>query len=318
MLLAVGLVVGYVIQMTLLFDFAVKKGFKYRFRLDFKDHYIRKLLILAVPVFLGNSISQVNQIVDKTLASSVAIGGITALNYAHKIDTLVHSIFITSVTTILYPEISMLIKQNNIDKYKSKIIQAINSTNFFIFPAVLGTMFLAKPIVSIIFAHGKFNQEALVMTSNALVFYMPGLIGISSRKVIIRAFYSLEDSKTPMINAMITLIINIILNVVFSKLWGIQGIALATTTASIISMFLMYVQLRKKIGRFGIRKLVKDTFKIILSAIIMIGVLILTQKLLVFDLYNIMTLLLVIIFCAIFYLIISWILRISVVDSLVI
>lgn len=113
------------------------------------------------------------------------------------------------------------------------------------------------------------TPETIEITANALFYYSIGMIAFGLRDILSRAFYALQDTKTPMINATIAVIINIILNIVLSKYLGIGGLALATSIAAIVGTLLLFITLRKKIGGFGLKEITISFIKIIIASIIM-------------------------------------------------
>lgn len=267
--LAIGSVIALASQVLLLLIFSYREGFRYKLSLEIKDENVKRMILLAVPVILGTSTGQINQLVDRTLASQIATGGISALSYAHRIDGFIQGIFIISIVTVLYPQISKMVAEDNIKGMKKSIISSITGVNLFVIPATIGIMVLANPIVSFLFGRGAFDEDAMIMTTNALFFYSIGMLGIGIRKILSRGFYALQDTKTPMINSAIAMGINIILNIILSRFLGIGGLALATSISSIVCMLLMFISLRKKIGSFGIKGMITSFVKITLAASIM-------------------------------------------------
>jgi len=107
------------------------------------------------------------------------------------------------------------------------------------------------------------------MTSNALFYYSIGMVAIGLQAILSRGYYSMKDTKTPMVIGTIGMIINIILNIILSKYLGIGGLALATSIAAIVTSILMFISLRKKIGRFGIKQISTSFIKILFASLIM-------------------------------------------------
>lgn len=269
MILAIGSVVATLAQFLLLLPFIIKAGYRYRFIFDLKNNYMKKMALLALPVILGISVNQLNVLVDRTIASQVAVGGIAALNYANRLNMLIQGIFTLSITTVMYPIISKQAAENNIKGLKKSVLESISGINLLVIPASVGFIIFAEPIISLLFERGAFGTQAVTMTSSALVFYSIGMIGVGLREVLSRAFYSLQDTKTPMINAAIAMVINIILNIILSKYLGIGGLALATSISAIVGTLLLIISLWKKIGPFGLNKTLVSFCKILFSSIIM-------------------------------------------------
>ncbi|NLL49354.1 MAG: hypothetical protein GX249_12320 [Firmicutes bacterium] len=144
--------------------------------------------------------------------------------------------------------------------------------NLLVIPSTVGVMVLSREIVVLLFGRGAFTPEAIDLTASALFYYSVGMTAFGLKDVLIRAFYALQDTKTPIMNATIAVIINIVLNIVLSRFLGIGGLALATSIAGIVSTFLMFITLRKKIGPFGLREAVISFVKISAASLVMGGI----------------------------------------------
>ena len=266
--LAIGSVLATVSQFLLLIPFVRKTGYRYQLVLNLKDEYIKTMVIIALPVIAGQSVNQINVLVDRTLASGIA-GGISALNYANRLNVFVQGLFVASISTVLYPMISKMAAEDNIAGLKASISEAISVINLLVIPATIGAMIFSKEIVTLLFGRGAFTPEAIEMTGGALFYYSIGMIAFGLREILSRAFYALQDTKTPMINATIAVVINIILNIVLSKYLGIGGLALATSIAAIVGTLLLFITLRRKIGGFGLKEITKSFIKICIASILM-------------------------------------------------
>lgn len=269
LVLAIGFIIAILAQLLLLIPFMRKYNYRPKLVFDIKDKHIKRLAYIAIPIIIGVSVNQINVIVDRTLASQIVVGGISALNYAQKLNGFVQGLFVLSITVVLYPIISRMAVKKDMVGFKGALAESITGINLLVIPATVGFMLFATPIVSILFSRGAFGADALVLTSYALFFYSIGMIGIGLREVLTRAFYSLQDTKTPVINATIGVVLNIVLNIILSRYMGIGGLALATSIAAIFTSGLLFISLRKKIGPLGIKQISISFLKIILASLIM-------------------------------------------------
>lgn len=267
--IAIGSVLATASQLLLLIPFVRKTGYRYQPVLNLKDEYIKTMVIIALPVIAGQSVNQINVLVDRTLASSIAVGGISAVNYANRLNLFVQGLFVASISTVLYPMISKMAAEDNMNGLKASISEAISIINLLVIPATIGAMIFSKEIVTLLFGRGAFTPEAIEMTGGALFYYSIGMIAFGLRDILSRAFYALQDTKTPIINATIAVVINIILNIVLSKYLGIGGLALATSIAAIVGTLLLFITLRRKIGGFGLKEITKSFIKISIASILM-------------------------------------------------
>lgn len=268
-ILVYGTLLGIISQFVFQILFAYKKGYKYRLHIDIKDENIKELVKLTIPVFLGISVNQINTLVDRTIASTLVEGSISSLNYANKLNGFVMGIFVSSIVTVIYPMLSSLSAKNDIKSFKKSVQKSVNSILIIVFPIAIGAMALSTPIVKLLFQRGSFDLRATQMTSIALFYYSIGMIGFGLRDVLSRVFYSLQDTKTPMINGAMAMILNIILNLILVKNMAHAGLALSTSISELVGTGLLFYSLRKKIGSFSGRNIVSVMVKVSISSIIM-------------------------------------------------
>ncbi|NTW70847.1 MAG: murein biosynthesis integral membrane protein MurJ [Eubacteriaceae bacterium] len=267
--LSIGTVVASIFQVLFLLPPSFRKGFKYHFNLNFKDQNIKTLILNTMPLVLGVSVNQINILVDKNLASRIAVGGITALTYAERVNGIFEGIFVVSISTIMFPKISKMAAEHNIDGIKTSLLEAVSGISIFVVPMTIGIMIFARPVVSLLFGRGAFDAQDISMTTGALFFYSIGMIGFGLRELLSRVFYSLQDVKTPIKNAVFSMITNIILNLILSRFMGISGLALATSISAIVFSGLLYWDLRKKIGGLGVMSIIASYGKIIAASLFM-------------------------------------------------
>ena len=267
--LLLGTLFARAAEVIFMVPFARKEGHRFKPVLDLNDDHLKVMLHIALPVIVGTSVSQINVLVDRTLASGIAVGGISALNYANRLNGFVQGLFVMSISSVMYPMISKMASEHNMKGLKSSLSEAISLINLMVTPATIGAIILAEPIVDFLFGRGAFTPEAVAMTSSALRFYSVGMLAFGLREVLSRAFYAQQDTKTPMINGFIAVIINIFLNIILSRYLGIGGLALATSISGIVAALLLFITLRKRIGGFGFKEIVFSFGKIATSSFIM-------------------------------------------------
>lgn len=268
-ILAIGFVLAKIVEFIFVIPFAYSRGYRYKMFLNLHDENLKRMISLAIPGIVGISIDQLNTLIDRTIASKISVGGISALNYAFKLDMFIIGVFVLPIATVLFPQTSEMAAEGDIKGFKKALFKATGSINLLIIPATIGAVIFAEPIVKLLFGRGAFDAQAVSMTCNALIFYSVGMIGFGLREIFSRAFYSMQDTKTPMINATIAMVMNIILNLILSKYMGIGGLALATSISATFCTLLLIISLRKKIGPFGINRMYITFFKILCASLIM-------------------------------------------------
>lgn len=270
--LGAGIVISTAIQVVFLWPFAKKKGLHLNLTLDLNDPNIKTMLSLAIPVILGVAVNDLNVIVDRTLASRIVEGGISALNYADTLNKLVYGIFVLSIGTVTYPLISNLASDKDYNRLKNIVHESIKWINFIIVPTTVGMIVFSKELISLLYGRGNFNQESIIMTASALAFYSLGVLGISWRLIIGRIFYSFQDTRTPMMNSIIGVLVNVVLNVILSKYMGISGLALGTSIASYVTIYILINSLKKKVYDFQFKEIIPSFFKILTLSLCVMAV----------------------------------------------
>ncbi|WP_414050640.1 murein biosynthesis integral membrane protein MurJ [Macrococcus animalis] len=243
--------------------------YKYKFSLDFFDPYFVRMLGLMLPILISVSVNDVNKIVDRALASGLNEGSISALNYSARLNSLVLAIFITAISTVLFPTLSKLASSEKFSDLKNTLTSGISAIIIIILPITIGTIVLSQPIVSVVFERGAFDYKDTVVTSQALTVYTIGLLGMSIRTLIENVFYSLHDTKTPMMNGIFTVIFNIIFCLLLVGPLEHIGLALATSIVSTLMSIILFVQLEKKIGKIPSVNLAICFIKCLLGSAVM-------------------------------------------------
>ncbi len=144
---------------------------------------------------------------------------------------------------------------------------------FIMFPAMAGLIMLRIPIVSLLLEHGQFDRSSTQGVALALVCYAVGLWAFAGVRIVVQAFYALQDTRTPVFIALITFCSNILLSAffVFKTPLAHGGLALATSLAAMLNISLLTIQLRKKIGRIDASRILRSLVKVI-PASLAIGV----------------------------------------------
>ncbi len=267
--LVVGTFVGSVIQVAVLLPGVFKKDYRYRRVLSFKDSYVVKVVALALPVMLGSTVQQLNALIDRMLASGLPEGSISALNFANKLNGFAYGLFTISLSTVIYPLLSRLSAEKDMAGFKDKLVKALNVITLIILPITVGAVVLRQPIVSVLFERGQFDARATAMTASALMFYSLGMVFYGYRDVLNKTFYSLQNTKTPMLNGVLTVLCNIVLNLILVRFMQHDGLALATSLSAMIMTFLLFINLRKRIGGVGGKKLIGAFLKCGIASLIM-------------------------------------------------
>ena len=174
--LAVGVLIGGVLQLSLQWPFLRKCGVKFKFRFNFRHPGLKQIGLLMLPAVLGAGITTINVFVGSTLASMLPGGSVTYLFYADRIMELPLGVFAIAIGTAVLPSFSRHVAAGNMDELKSSISFSLRLMLFLTIPSTFALMALNLPIISVLFQRGAFNTQAAIYTSQALFFY--GLMGV--------------------------------------------------------------------------------------------------------------------------------------------
>src|SRR5215510_3140940 len=265
--LAVGVVAGGALQLAVQIPALLDIGWKIRLKLDFSHPGIRRVAKLMVPVIFGVGIVQINVLVDTQFASYLEEGSVTAIYYADRVMELVLGGYAVAVSTVILPLLSRQAALKEIDELKATLNFAMRLILFITFPATLGLVLLSPQIIEVLFQHGDFNAASTALTAWALPFFAVGLSAFSMVKVIVPAFYALQDTRTPVKIAFIAMLLNIVLNIIFIRPLRNGGPALATSLAAFFNSLSLLIIFCRRYGTIGGRTIVQSIRKFVVGSI---------------------------------------------------
>lgn len=268
--LAFGWLLGYVIKQVILVIIVRKKEFTYKVNLSL-DENIKSIMTLSVPVFIGSSFYQINVFVDKTLASRLPEGSVAALNYGMILITLVTGLTISILTTILYPKLAKANATKDRDRFGSIIETGLTLIAIVAIPCSLGTLLYSHQIVEIVFERGAFDASATLLTASAFFYYGVGLFFISINELMIRAFYSMHNMRTPLVFGAVAVAINIALSITLARVMAHSGLALATSITAFFNSIFLLVAFHRNNPDITIFKSKRKYFYITASSFISVG-----------------------------------------------
>ena len=260
-----------------------------RFLPDLRAPGLRSVLLLMGPRVLGLAVVQVNFIVNAIFTSGMVSGSISALKVAFTLMFFALGIIGQSVGSAVFPSLSALVAEKNIEGYKDRLTGALRSVLFLAFPATAALILMGEPLVQVLFERDQWTHEYTLAAAWALAFYATGIAGFSLLEVLSRAFYALEDTWTPVKIGIASMLANIVLSIVFIRVIGdpaslahgpFAGLALANALTTNLEALTLWVLLRRRIGPIQDQRLLLGAGKALLAALAMGIVLGLLQTLL--------------------------------------
>lgn len=257
-----------IINVSIQFVFAKKYGFKFRYKLDFKSTYFRKMIKTFFPTVLSTGLYQLSLLTDSIISSNLGPGQISLLSYSNSIIALINSVFIANIMLYIYPKI--------INNIKSKNSQQKLFDYMIFFAAITGGLvvlfiLLGKEGIKILYERGNFSSQSTNIVYILSIIYILSLPINTMRDLVYRYFYAKEDTFTPFKNSVYISGLNIFISIYLAKYYGLFGIVLGTSITSIMSFIMILIRFKRKFGfKYNRLLFLKENFRIILTSLLII------------------------------------------------
>lgn len=266
---AIGTMAGGLLQALIQWPQLRREGFRLRPLVDFGDPGLREVMRLMGPGTVALAAVQFNVLINTMLAASQGEGAVSCLNYSFRVMYLPIGLFGLSIATAAIPSLSSHAARDDRDAMRATLSTALRMMLMLNVPAMLGLIVLATPIVALLFQHGSFTAEATAGTAAALAWYAPGLIGYSAIKLAVPTFYTLQDSRTPVVVGGVSVVFNIALNLVLVHLFGFRGLALGTAISAVFNAAVLMWLLRRRLGGLDGRRVSVAFSKVFAASVVM-------------------------------------------------
>ncbi len=241
--LAIGVMIGGVLQLFFQVPFIYKLGFRWRPTFNFGPG-VRKAVWLMIPAVFGAGVYQINVLVSQALASGLPEGSISSLQYSTRLLELTLGVFAISVSTVILPTMSRQAARKDWTEMADTLAFAVRMVCFICVPAMCGLYLLRVPVIRLLFQRGAFDDTSVTMTAWALTFHLAGLVFIALSRIYVQAFYSRQDTRTPVAIATGAMVINIVACVLLRGPLENGGIALANTLSALFQVIFLVALLR--------------------------------------------------------------------------
>jgi putative peptidoglycan lipid II flippase len=267
--LAIGAIIGALLHLLIQVPGLRRVKMQYSARLAVRDPGVQEVIRLMIPRMFGVAVVQLTFLVETILASWLATGAVSALNYAWRVMLLPQGVVAQSVATAAFPTFADQYARGQFTQLRSSLAATVRSILFIAIPASLGLLVLREPIVQLLFERGQFTATSTAIVAMALGGYALGLIGHSGVEILARAFYALHDTKTPVLLGVLALAIDLVMGLSLINVLGVLGLALANMTAASIEMILLIVVIRRRLGGLDDRRVALAAVKTTTAALLM-------------------------------------------------
>lgn len=245
--LAVGTTLGVAAMTLALWPSLRRLGFRWRWTIDLRDPGLRQILRLSGWALLYVVVNQAGLLVVIVLAASVQ-GGYTAYAAAFIFFQLPYAIFAVSIMTALLPSLSSLWSGGERTEFRVQLAQGIRGTAFIVVPAALGYLALAVPIVRLLLEHGVMQARSTQLVAGVLQVFALGLFSFAAFQVLLRAFYAMQDTRTPALINVGAVGLNTLVNLLYFRYLQVEGLALGHATAYTFAAVVSALILRRRVG----------------------------------------------------------------------
>jgi putative peptidoglycan lipid II flippase len=273
--MAYGTLIGGFLQFAVQWPSLSRAGFKYRPMLSLSDPDVRQIFRLMGPAIIGTAAVQINVFVNTNFASAIidpatgAIvnGPVSWLNYAFRFMQFPIGVFGVAIATATLPPLSRSTSNPDYGEFRRTLTHSLTLVFLLCIPSAVGLAVLGRPIVALVFEHGKFTGVDTVQTANALAAYSIGLAGYAAVKVLSPAFYALNDARTPMLISLGSIAINYVLNSLLVGPFGHVGLAFSTSAVALVNFAILVLLMRRRLGGMDGRRLGLNMLRICAAAL---------------------------------------------------
>jgi len=246
--LAVGVLIGGVLQLLLQVPFLIRAGFRFWHSVRMVHPGMKRIGTLMLPATFGAAVFQINTVIQTLLASFLPLGSLSYLYYADRLVQFPLAIFGTAVATAVLPSLSRQAAAEDHEALQATFAYALKLVFFITAPSMVGLIVLREPIVALLFKRGAFGPDATKLTAEALLYYSMGLWAFSAVRILYNTFYALQDTKTPVKMAILSILANTVFGLLLMKPMGHAGLALSLSLASVLNLLLLVRYLKSRLG----------------------------------------------------------------------
>ena len=266
---AIGVLIGGILQVLLQIPWVMKKGLSLRPLWMPRHPAVKKIGLLMLPAIFGSAVYQLNQFIGTLLASFLPQGSISWLYYADRIVEFPLGVFAIAISTAALPSLAKQVAGKDFSDFRETLGHALRLVFFITTPATVGMILLRVPIIEVFFERGAFDHRTTLMTAQALLFYSLGLWAFSASRVMLSAFYAFQDTKTPVQVATITMIANALLSLLLMGPLRHGGLALSLSLSSTLQLLLLIIILSRRGDLLDLKPMISSAARSLAASAVM-------------------------------------------------
>jgi putative peptidoglycan lipid II flippase len=260
--LAWGVVLGALLHASVQALGVFSAGYRWVPSFDWRDADTVELARLTGPRMLGIAVGQINFVVLTVIATTLAAGSLTVFNVAYNIQFFAVGIFGVSYAIAAFPRLVEDAEQNDMRAFAATFSNVVRQVLFFMVPMTVVFLVLRAQIVRVVAGAGLFDWHATVLAADTLGFFTLSFVAQALVFVLSRACFAFRDTATPLMAGLASSLLSLIAALWFSQHFGVVGLAMAFSLASIVNLGLLWVPLRQRVGTLDEARIVRSLFVI--------------------------------------------------------
>ena len=246
--MAIGVVIGGALQFLVQLPPLYRLGFRLRLEWPRLDPGVTRVARLMAPATVGLAATQVNLLVSTILASLLPQGSVSWLWYAFRLMQLPIGVFGVALATVSLPALSRAAVANDVRALKTTLSATLRLVLLLTVPAAVWLAVMSRPVVALLYEHGRFGLADTGRTAGALIMYCVGLPAFAGVGVLTRCFYALGDTRKPVQASFVSVALNLALNLLLMGPLAHLGLALSTSITAVANFLQLAFYLRRRVG----------------------------------------------------------------------
>lgn len=234
--LAWGFVVGSLLRMLLQLWPAWRHRWRLATRVDLRSSGWREIAAMVPALMLGQAVVNVSTIVDRAVASTVQEGAVSAIFLGWRLTNLPETLVVAALMAPLYPAMGAAAGRPR--ELRALLHRGTGVTLTILVPVVAALAVVPDRVVALAFGRGSFDDEAVALTATAVVWFLPALLAVGWRHVVVSASYAVGDTRGPVAIGVLAMVVNVVGDLALAPVLGVRGIVLATSVSMLLAAVL--------------------------------------------------------------------------------
>lgn len=262
-----GVVIGAILHLLLQWLGVMSLGYRYRFILKFKDRDVRYTLTHMLPRVMGLAVNQINFIAMTAIASTLAVGSVTILQFAYSINFFPIGVIAISYAIAAFPTFCELAQKKNQQQFVDSFSSTVRQILFFIIPATFVFLLLRAQIVRVVLGAGLFDWDATILTADTLGFFVVSLFAQAIVFVLVRAYFAHSETIIPFFVGLAAAVCNVVVALLVTPSLGVVGFGLSYALAALLQMALLWLLLRGRIGTLDEKRISRSFGRLVIAGL---------------------------------------------------